>query len=96
MELADILTVKAKQRNYNQGMKYIYFMLCLAFRALFVKSCLIDLSERNYFSGLGSLGETSLFSRFRQNNLEEIFVCDSLPLIMIISLSMPYGTPLNV
>ena len=29
MELADILTVKAKQRNYNQGMKYI-FISCYA------------------------------------------------------------------
>ena len=52
MELADILTVKAKQRNYNQGMKYI-FISCYALpcyvRALFVKSYLIDLSEKKLF-----------------------------------------------
>lgn len=61
MGLADILTVKVKQRNYNQGMTYI-FLSCLAFRALFIRSYLISLSEKKrYFSGPGGLEETSDF-----------------------------------
>lgn len=63
MCLADILTVKVKQRNQNQGMTFIYaFYLCLLFKALFMRNYVISLSENKlYFSDPGHLEVTPDF-----------------------------------
>lgn len=90
MELADILTVKVKQRNQNQGMTHI-FLLCFLFRALFMRNYLISLSENKlYFSGPGHLEVTSDFLDLGKL-LRGIFFCESLHLFINISFSMPYG-----
>lgn len=63
MGLADILTVKVKQRNDNQGMTYIFsFIVCLEFKVLFIKRDLVSLSKNKlYFSDPGGQKITSDF-----------------------------------